>query len=92
MVGFPYLTHFMKNGVMLRIRAGSLDLGISSSHRFGNRFQRKYHFASKHYRFNILVMLILAGLTIGLNFYFSKEYRPETDWYCFVDSDLFNNV
>jgi hypothetical protein len=28
---------------------------------------------SKYYRFNILVMLLLAGLTIGLNFYFIKN-------------------
>jgi len=28
---------------------------------------------SKHYRFNILVMLLLAGLTVGLNLYFIKN-------------------
>jgi hypothetical protein len=39
---------------------------------------------SKYYKFNIVVMLLIAGLTIGLNFYFLKKYRLKTNRSCFI--------
>lgn len=75
MVGFPYLTQFMpKNGVMLReyepvvwIWGSAVLIDLATG------FNGNIISLSKYYRFNILVMLLLAGLTIGLNFYFIKN-------------------
>jgi len=75
MVGFPYLTQFMpKNGIMLReyepvvwIWGSAVLIDLATG------FNGNIISLSKYYRFNILVMLLLAGLTIGLNYYFIKN-------------------
>ncbi|TZF92356.1 lipopolysaccharide biosynthesis protein [Chryseobacterium panacisoli] len=75
MVGFPYLTEFMpKNGTMLReyepvvwIWGSAVLIDLATG------FNGNIISLSKYYRFNILVMLLLAGLTIGLNYYFIKN-------------------
>ncbi|GEN77377.1 lipopolysaccharide biosynthesis protein [Chryseobacterium hagamense] len=75
MVGFPYLTHFMpKNGMMLReyepvvwIWGSAVLIDLATG------FNGNIISLSKYYKFNILVMLLLAGLTIALNFYFLKN-------------------
>jgi len=75
MVGFPFLTQFMpKNGVMLReyepvvwIWGSAVLIDLATG------FNGNIISLSKYYRFNILVMLLLAGLTIGLNYYFIKN-------------------
>ncbi|WP_294230801.1 polysaccharide biosynthesis protein [uncultured Chryseobacterium sp.] len=75
MVGFPYLTYFMpKNGIMLReyepvvwIWGSAVLIDLATG------FNGNIISLSKYYKFNILVMLMLAGLTIALNFYFLKN-------------------
>jgi O-antigen/teichoic acid export membrane protein len=75
MVGFPFLTQFMpKNGTMLReyepvvwIWGSAVLIDLATG------FNGNIISLSKYYRFNILVMLLLAGLTIGLNYYFIKN-------------------
>lgn len=75
MVGFPFLTQFMpKNGTMLReyepvvwIWGSAVLIDLATG------FNGNIISLSKYYRFNILVMLLLAGLTIGLNYYFIKH-------------------
>ncbi|MPS73172.1 MAG: polysaccharide biosynthesis protein [Chryseobacterium sp.] len=75
MVGFPYLTQFMpKNGVMLRLYEPVIWIwGSAVLIDLATGFNGNIISLSKYYRFNILVMLLLAGLTIGLNFYFIKN-------------------
>lgn len=75
MVGFPYLTQFMpKNGVMLRLYEPVIWIwGSAVLVDLATGFNGNIISLSKYYRFNILVMLLLAGLTIGLNFYFIKN-------------------
>jgi len=75
MVGFPYLTQFMpKNGTMLReyepvvwIWGSAVLIDLATG------FNGNIISLSKYYRFNILIMLLLAGLTVGLNYYFIKN-------------------
>lgn len=75
MVGFPYLTYFMpKNGVLLReyepvvwIWGSAVLIDLATG------FNGNIISLSKYYKFNILVMLLLAGLTISLNFYFLEN-------------------
>ncbi|CEJ69484.1 Polysaccharide biosynthesis protein [Chryseobacterium oranimense G311] len=75
MVGFPYLTQFMpKNGTMLReyepvvwIWGSAVLIDLATG------FNGNIISLSKYYRFNILIMLLLAGLTICLNYYFIKN-------------------
>ncbi len=75
MVGFPFLTQFMpKNGVMLREYEPVIWIwGSAVLIDLATGFNGNIISLSKHYRFNILVMLLLAGLTIGLNLYFIKN-------------------
>lgn len=75
MVGFPYLTQFMpKNGVMLRLYEPVIWIwGSAVLIDLATGFNGNIISLSKYYRFNILIMLLLAGLTIGLNFYFIKN-------------------
>ncbi|KMQ69213.1 polysaccharide biosynthesis protein [Chryseobacterium sp. FH2] len=75
MVGFPYLTQFMpKNGVMLREYEPVIWIwGSAVLVDLATGFNGNIISLSKYYRFNILVMLLLAGLTIGLNYYFIKN-------------------
>lgn len=75
MVGFPYLTHFMpKNGMMLREYEPVVWIwGSAVLVDLATGFNGNIISLSKYYKFNILVMLLLAGLTIALNFYFLKN-------------------
>ena len=75
MVGFPYLTHFMpKNGTMLREYEPVVWIwGSAVLVDLATGFNGNIISLSKYYKFNILVMLLLAGLTIGLNLYFIKN-------------------
>lgn len=72
MVGFPYLTHFMpKNGQMLREYEPVVWIwGSAVLVDLATGFNGNIISLSKYYKFNILIMLLLAGLTIGLNYYF----------------------
>lgn len=72
MVGFPYLAHFMpKNGVMLREYEPVIWIwGSAVLVDLATGFNGNIISLSKYYRFNIFVMLLLAGLTITLNLYF----------------------
>ena len=70
-VGFPYLASLMKNGLILRdyqpviwIWGSALLIDLATG------FNGNIISLSKYYKFNILVMLLLAILTILLNFYF----------------------
>ncbi len=74
MVGFPYLTTFIKNGTQLReyepvvwIWGSAVLIDLATG------FNGNIISLSKYYRFNIIVMLILAACTIGLNLYFIKN-------------------
>ncbi|MFP3593685.1 lipopolysaccharide biosynthesis protein [Chryseobacterium sp. SIMBA_038] len=75
MVGFPFLTQFMpKNGTMLREYEPVVWIwGSAVLVDLATGFNGNIISLSKYYRFNILVMLLLAGLTIGLNLYFIKN-------------------
>lgn len=75
MVGFPYLTYFMpKNGVMLREYEPVVWIwGSAVLVDLATGFNGNIISLSKYYKFNILVMLLLAGLTISLNFYFLEN-------------------
>lgn len=75
MVGFPFLTQFMpKNGVLLREYEPVIWIwGSAVLVDLATGFNGNIISLSKHYRFNILVMLLLAGLTVGLNLYFIKK-------------------
>lgn len=75
MVGFPYLTHFMpKNGVLLREYEPVIWVwGSAVLVDLATGFNGNIISLSKYYKFNIVVMLLLAGLTIALNLYFLKH-------------------
>lgn len=75
MVGFPYLAHFMPNkGVMLRIYEPVIWIwGSAVLVDLATGFNGNIISLSKYYRFNILVMLLLAVLTVSLNLYFIKN-------------------
>lgn len=75
MVGFPYLTKFMpQNGTMLRMYEPVIWIwGSAVLIDLATGFNGNIISLSKYYRFNILVMLLLAGLTISLNLYFIKH-------------------
>lgn len=75
MVGFPFLTQFMpKNGTMLREYEPVVWIwGSAVLVDLATGFNGNIISLSKYYRFNIIVMLLLAGLTIGLNYYFIKN-------------------
>lgn len=71
LVGFPYLTHFMKNGGQLRSAAPVIwILGSAMMFDLATGFNGHIISLSKYYRFNIVVMLFLAITTIGLNYTF----------------------
>lgn len=75
MVGFPYLTYFMpKNGNMLRMYEPVIWIwGSAVLVDLATGFNGNIISLSKYYKFNIIVMLLLAGLTIGLNWFFIKH-------------------
>lgn len=74
MVGFPFLTHFMPNrGDSLRMYEPVIWIwGSAVLMDLATGFNGNIISLSKYYKFNIIVMLLLAGLTIGLNWYFIK--------------------
>lgn len=74
-VGFPYLTYFMpKNGILLREYQPVVWIwGSAVLVDLATGFNGNIISLSKYYKFNIVVMLLLAGLTIGLNLYFIKN-------------------
>ena len=73
LVGFPYLSDFIKNGELLKESEPVLwILGFAMLFDLATGFNGHIISLSKYYRFNIVIMLFLACTTIGLNFYFLK--------------------
>ena len=73
-VGFPYLADFMKNGEDLRSAEPVLwILGFAMLFDLATGFNGHIISLSKFYKFNIVVMLVLAVLTISLNMLFLKN-------------------
>ncbi|AZI31782.1 lipopolysaccharide biosynthesis protein [Kaistella carnis] len=71
LVGFPYLTNFIKNGDQLRQAEPVVwILGIAMLFDLATGFNGHIISLSKYYRFNIVVMLFLAITTISLNYLF----------------------
>lgn len=71
LVGFPYLSNFIKNGDQLRQAEPVIwILGFAMIFDLATGFNGHIISLSKHYRFNIVVMLFLALTTIGLNYLF----------------------
>ena len=78
LVGFPYLTHFIKNGELLRQSEPVIwVLGFAMLFDLATGFNGHIISLSKYYRFNIVVMLFLAVTTVSLNFYFLKNTNLE---------------
>lgn len=72
-VGFPYLADFMKNGEDLRTSEPVLGvLGFAMLFDLATGFNGHIISLSRFYKFNIVVMLILAVLTISLNMIFLR--------------------
>ncbi len=70
-VGFPYLADFMKNGEDLRSSEPIVwILGFAMLFDLATGFNGHIISLSKYYKFNIVVMLILAVLTITTNMLF----------------------
>lgn len=73
-VGFPYLTDFMKNGEDLRSSEPIVwVLGFAMLFDLATGFNGHIISLSRYYKFNIVVMLILAVLTITTNMLFLKH-------------------
>ncbi len=73
LVGFPYLTYFIKNGELLRQSELVIwILGFAILFDLATGFNGHIISLSKFYRFNIVVMLFLAIMTITLNYLFLK--------------------
>ena len=78
LVGFPYLTHFIKNGELLRQSEPVIwVLGFAMLFDLATGFNGHIISLSKYYRFNILVMLFLAVTTVTLNLYFLHNTNLE---------------
>lgn len=78
LVGFPYLTHFIKNGELLRKSEPVIwVLGFAMLFDLATGFNGHIISLSKYYRFNIVVMLFLAVTTVLLNIYFLKNTNLE---------------
>ncbi|MCQ4034408.1 lipopolysaccharide biosynthesis protein [Kaistella montana] len=78
LVGFPYLTHFIKNGELLRQSEPVIwVLGFAMLFDLATGFNGHIISLSKYYRFNIVVMLFLAVTTVLLNIYFLKNTNLE---------------
>lgn len=72
-VGFPFLTDFMKNGILLKesflvlwIIGGAMLFDLATG------FNSHIISLSHLYKYNTFFMLILAGFTIGINLIFLK--------------------
>ena len=73
-VGFPYLADFMKNGEDLRSSEPIVwVLGFAMLFDLATGFNGHIISLSRYYKFNIVVMLILAVLTITTNMIFLKH-------------------
>ena len=71
LVGFPFLSNFIKNGEQLRQAEPVVwILGFAMVFDLATGFNGHIISLSKHYRFNIVVMLFLAITTIVLNYLF----------------------
>lgn len=71
LVGFPYLCDYIKNGEQLRQAEPVVwILGFAMLFDLATGFNGHIISLSKHYRFNIVVMLFLAITTISLNWIF----------------------
>lgn len=71
LVGFPYLTNFIKNGDQLRQAEPVVwILGFAMLFDLATGFNGHIISLSKHYRFNIVIMLFLAVTTVILNYLF----------------------
>ncbi|WP_442905875.1 lipopolysaccharide biosynthesis protein, partial [Kaistella sp.] len=78
LVGFPYLTHFIKNGELLRQSEPVIwVLGFAMLFDLATGFNGHIISLSKYYRFNIVVMLFLAVTTVTLNLYFLHNTNLE---------------
>ena len=78
LVGFPYLTHFIKNGELLRQSEPVIwVLGFAMLFDLATGFNGHIISLSKYYRFNIVVMLFLAVTTVSLNLYFLNNTNLE---------------
>ena len=78
LVGFPYLTHFIKNGELLRQSEPVIwILGFAMLFDLATGFNGHIISLSKYYRFNIVVMLFLAVTTVTLNLYFLHNTNLE---------------
>lgn len=76
-VGFPFITEFMKNGELLQDAEPILwIIGLAMLFDLATGFNSHIISLSKFYKYNTFFMLILAGLTIGLNNFFITY----TDW------------
>ena len=72
-VGFPFLTDFMKNGELLRTAEPILwIIGMTMLFDLATGFNSHIISMSKFYKYNTLFMLILAVVTIALNAFFLK--------------------
>lgn len=73
-VGFPYLADFMKNGDDLRSSEPVIwVLGFAMLFDLASGFNGHIISLSRYYKFNIVVMLVLAVLTISLNMLFLRK-------------------
>lgn len=73
-VGFPYLADFMKNGEDLRSSEPIVwVLGFAMLFDLATGFNGHIISLSRYYKFNIVVMLILAALTITTNMIFLRH-------------------
>ena len=71
--GFPYLASMMKNGkLLLEFQSIIWIWGTAVLFDLATGFNGNIISLSKYYKFNILMMLIFALFTIGLNYYFIK--------------------
>ncbi len=71
LVGFPYLTDYIKNGDQLKIASPVIwILGSAMIFDLATGFNGHIISLSKYYRFTIVVMLFLAITTIFLNYFF----------------------
>ena len=78
LVGFPYLTYFIKNGELLRQSEPVIwVLGFAMLFDLATGFNGHIISLSKYYRFNIVVMLFLAVTTVSLNLYFLNNTNLE---------------
>lgn len=74
LVGFPFLTDLIKNGDLLKQAEPVVwILGFAFMFDLATGFNGHIISLSKYYKFNIVVMLFLAVMTISLNFLFLKN-------------------